>query len=286
MSRKKAFTLIELLVVIAIIAILAAILFPVFAQAKLAAKKTVALSNTKQLAIAMNMYCIDYDDTTEQQPSTSLDWWGPLMPYLKNTGILLSSERHDKDTNAARNAAGMYEISAYGYNWGPYAWNLGGLLVPPSAGSHSNNVGISTTAVVNTANTFVFGDTYDTPRATIGIGFAGDTWSGGSNGALRYGGTFNYGFLDGHAKSIKMKAGVWNQAWSYFIVPANQAYWGSYCADPDAVITNNAGQAGNFDSANPTYVCKDAVKWVVENIKTPCASGAKAGSSPDCAYSN
>jgi prepilin-type N-terminal cleavage/methylation domain-containing protein/prepilin-type processing-associated H-X9-DG protein len=60
---KKAFTLIELLVVIAIIAILAAILFPVFAQAKLAAKKTADLSNLKQLGTATKIYLNDYDDT-------------------------------------------------------------------------------------------------------------------------------------------------------------------------------------------------------------------------------
>jgi len=59
---KRAFTLIELLVVIAIIAILAAILFPVFAQAKLAAKKTVALSNAKELALSIAIYQNDYDD--------------------------------------------------------------------------------------------------------------------------------------------------------------------------------------------------------------------------------
>ena len=66
MRKKYAFTLIELLVVIAIIAILAAILFPVFAQAKAAAKKTAAISNLKQNALAVLMYNGDFDGTFAQ----------------------------------------------------------------------------------------------------------------------------------------------------------------------------------------------------------------------------
>ncbi|MDX2065008.1 MAG: prepilin-type N-terminal cleavage/methylation domain-containing protein [Fimbriimonadaceae bacterium] len=76
---KKAFTLIELLVVIAIIAILAAILFPVFAQAKAAAKQTQNLSNMKQIGTAAQMYIADYDDT---YPSDPLFEFCPSDPSL------------------------------------------------------------------------------------------------------------------------------------------------------------------------------------------------------------
>src|SRR5579862_9180182 len=62
-GRKTAFTLIELLVVIAIIAILAAILFPVFAQAREEARSISCLSNTKQMALAQLMYAQDYDES-------------------------------------------------------------------------------------------------------------------------------------------------------------------------------------------------------------------------------
>ncbi len=97
---KKAFTLIELLVVIAIIAILAAILFPVFAQAKAAAKKSADLSNMKQIGTGIAIYMGDYDDV--YPPAASLDpanlvntapvWSSKAVtgPYIKNTQIFLS----------------------------------------------------------------------------------------------------------------------------------------------------------------------------------------------------
>ncbi len=73
-AQKGAFTLIELLVVIAIIAILAAILFPVFAQAKEAAKKTADLSNVKQISLSTQMYMGDYDDINPMLRNGMSDW--------------------------------------------------------------------------------------------------------------------------------------------------------------------------------------------------------------------
>jgi prepilin-type N-terminal cleavage/methylation domain-containing protein/prepilin-type processing-associated H-X9-DG protein len=92
---KKAFTLIELLVVIAIIAILAAILFPVFAQAKEAAKKTQDLSNSKQQSLGVVMYASDFDDMFPRQvykrPNAAVNGWNTpqtwresVHPYIKS----------------------------------------------------------------------------------------------------------------------------------------------------------------------------------------------------------
>ncbi|MGV3614036.1 MAG: prepilin-type N-terminal cleavage/methylation domain-containing protein [Fimbriimonas sp.] len=121
MKLNKAFTLIELLVVIAIIAILAAILFPVFAQAKAAAKKTAALSNAKQIGISMKMYNADYDD------ANVLAWWDwniPLGPYLKNWDIFT-----DPGSGGARTRMVEYTVADNCHMWDNLDSSAGTLLV-------------------------------------------------------------------------------------------------------------------------------------------------------------
>lgn len=97
--KSKAFTLIELLVVIAIIAILAAILFPVLSQARLAAKKTKTLAQMRQMAAAVMMYAGDNDDYFVPASSRSIDpnstaiiWTEGLLPYIKNKDIFVADD--------------------------------------------------------------------------------------------------------------------------------------------------------------------------------------------------
>ena len=102
-AGRKGFTLIELLVVIAIIAILAAILFPVFARARAKAQQTTCLSNVKQLTLGCLMYASDWDDYLPMSehygwdhdtddPSTleNCGWGQQVYPYVKNLDIFIS----------------------------------------------------------------------------------------------------------------------------------------------------------------------------------------------------
>ena len=137
-SRRRltsAFTLIELLVVIAIIAILAAILFPVFAQAKAAAKQTVPLSNIKQVALGARMYAGDSDDTGAMTIQSCLDSGGNwiagdpykyvghlqlVYPYTKNSGVFWNG----LDPKPAQSAAFPERYTpvnpAVSETWGPW----------------------------------------------------------------------------------------------------------------------------------------------------------------------
>ncbi len=239
---KKAFTLIELLVVIAIIAILAAILFPVFAQAKMSAKKAQDLSNLKQNLTSHVMYAADYDDTiaplmwSEASFFVNYDWqtdktWPELtQPYMKNWAI----HRNPADANARdsvsltnmgypANATGRqkeYAVglnTSYGYNY--MAWS--------PMNSNAQFVPISMTAAGTPAEAILLANSiWDRAGASPAGGgnwfieaphwsFSNTSyWFGGwqvmnNTSWLQYGGTWpffsnrmNVGFGDTHAKSL------------------------------------------------------------------------------------
>lgn len=124
--NRKAFTLIELLVVIAIIAILAAILFPVFAQAKAAAKKTADLSNIKNLDLGLIMYSGDYDDYPAPMMQGAWDWprhqlilWkDAVLPYIKNGGRPVLSGGAAYTGQAGENG-GIFASPTWAGSWAP-----------------------------------------------------------------------------------------------------------------------------------------------------------------------
>ena len=248
---KKAFTLIELLVVIAIIAILAAILFPVFAQAREAAKKTTALSNMKQIGTAAMLYVTEFDDLypSVYDGGSGGDPIRTLYPYCKNL-TMWSQFRQNKDKptiDAAGNInAGKNDI---GYNWG---WEIraaegmlneekcgdGGLVVGCNAARGGRyNTGKSSSQLASPADLFAFGNTYDTPRQTMGgIDWFFDEYPGGTkNSNIYFGGSVAVTFADGHAKMVPYKGGALGT--SRVASPKNfETRVKGFCADPDATI--------------------------------------------------
>lgn len=135
MPHRRGFTLIELLVVIAIIAILAAILFPVFAQAREKARQTQCLNNLKNLATATLMYVQDYDETLPMavyapaQGNCAYTLISAIDPYVKNKDIYrCPSEREALHLdNGFRNVLNMPECS--GITWVSYMFNYD--IIPP-----------------------------------------------------------------------------------------------------------------------------------------------------------
>lgn len=191
---RRAFTLIELLVVIAIIAILAAILFPVFAQAREKARQATCLSNVKQIGLALGMYTQDYDSTLPAQKGdgvtvggTKQNYYDSLNVYTKNQAIWLCPS----------------DI--------PNPYN-GQAVKPPAMGFHMNGnvitkAGLSEAAMAAPANLMAMRETgagvvwaqaYLRPYP----GDCDDTigWSGAGGRTFNHMGGTNLLFCDGHAK--------------------------------------------------------------------------------------
>jgi prepilin-type N-terminal cleavage/methylation domain-containing protein/prepilin-type processing-associated H-X9-DG protein len=225
MRRYRGFTLIELLVVIAIIAILAAILFPVFAQAREKARASACLSNLKQVGMATRMYTQDYDEVLVPSylynSSTTWEWWFTLLqPYVKNQDVFVCPSWWDIDTHQTAPRAPQQRIKwSYGANnwhWYPGGFNKDPDVLGPMGMNRVNTYFNATEASVEfPANTIYVVDAtvqeiytppqhdycndgkgYDQPQSFRGFPARGLVH-------FRHTGGFNAVFVDGHAKALR-----------------------------------------------------------------------------------
>jgi len=184
---RRGFTLIELLVVIAIIAILAAILFPVFARAREKARQSSCLSNTKQIALAVHMYAQDYDEMlpygqTDSTPVTYVIYslasgTSVLSPYVKNGQVGVCP-------------------SNVGYQCG-YGWNYPHM---PYRTVYGGGFGLG--AVSYPAEVMMFCDSNSYTWVYCPVHYP--SWSDGyCRVSDRHNGGANAAFVDGHCKWLK-----------------------------------------------------------------------------------
>jgi prepilin-type N-terminal cleavage/methylation domain-containing protein/prepilin-type processing-associated H-X9-DG protein len=211
--RRHGFTLIELLVVIAIIAILAAILFPVFAQAREKARSITCTSNLKELALAYQMYVQDYDETFpytafyDAAKSAQIYWLTVIDPYVKGGVRATSSGQTSVGERLSIYVCPDYDVPAPNPDEAGTAVP-GGLTVGRyPLTSYSPNYEITTAwwdtkaagalaAVAEPASMVLLAENHDCCVETTG----GTNWQ---RAAGRHSGGSNYALVDGHVKWFK-----------------------------------------------------------------------------------
>ncbi len=212
--RRRAFTLIELLVVIAIIAILAAILFPVFARAREAARATSCKSNLKQIGTAFMMYAQDYDETMVSgrpaDPHTAAltnyhaynGWPSHLQPYTKNKQMFYcpsSPAAKPADyLNPAVNPTVAYPAQHYAYNWD--FWACGAGIGSDGAG------GRSLAAVQAPADILLVSDATNGTRFFVSSTNTMASATAIVSSTNRHSEGINIAFGDGHVKFMNSKS--------------------------------------------------------------------------------
>jgi prepilin-type N-terminal cleavage/methylation domain-containing protein/prepilin-type processing-associated H-X9-DG protein len=177
--RNSAFTLIELLVVIAIIAILAAILFPVFAQAREKARSASCLSNFKQIGLACMMYSQDYDESYprgwyDDTNNRALTWRTVVQPYIKN-GTAVTGESNEEDV-----AGGIWRCPSTPGNAINTISGHGSIMVPPTMSNGAFFPSVNEVELTRPAQIILATETcLDSNNTGTSQGFTEDWWAWG-----------------------------------------------------------------------------------------------------------